>query len=265
MKETTVTTKLMAIRDVIAANHKVVLTSLYGSYNYALENEKSDIDAYVVVMPTAYELLNDERTTGIPTREIEGCSVAICDIRTFVKRISKASFRECEVLLSPWRIVENSNELLVASLDKLLSYYGGVNEWRQGLGRELYGRFSSYVPRIDNEMKATPPNKDRMFKYLATMLYFLQFVERHFQRGESFADALANTDEFISCLKNGEFPFPPVAVTEMAHELQAGWPQIASLDTSISTAWQIAADQTRQTINSQLCAALSQILTEACK
>ena len=265
MRETKVTTKLMAIRDVIAADHKVVFTSLYGSYNYALENEKSDIDAYVVVMPTAYELLNDERTIGIPTREIEDCSVAICDIRTFVKRIGKASFRECEVLLSPWRIVENSNELLVASLDKLLSYCGGVNEWRQGLGRELYGRFSSYVPRIDNEMKATPPNKDRMFKYLATMLYFLQFVERYFQRGESFADALANTDEFIPCLKNGEFPFPPVAITEMAHELQADWPQIASLDTSISTAWQTAVDQTRQTINSQLCAALSQILKEACK
>lgn len=266
MKETKVTTKLSAIRDAIASEgYRVVFTSLYGSYNYALENERSDIDAYVVVMPTAYELLNDKRTAGIPSCEIEGCNVVRCDIRTFVKRICKPSFRECEVLLSPWRIVEKDYEPLVASLDKLLSYEGGVNEWRQGLGRELYGRFSSYVPRIDNEMKATPPNKDRMFKYLATMLYFLQFVERHFQRSESFADALANTDEFIPCLKNGEFPFPPVAITEMAHELQAGWPQIAPLDSSISAAWQEAANQIQQTVDSLLCVALIQILKEACK
>lgn len=266
MKETKVTAKLTAIRDAITSEgYRVVFTSLYGSYNYALENERSDIDAYVVVMPTAYELLNDKQTAGIPSCEIEGCNVVRCDIRTFVKRICKPSFRECEVLLSPWRIVEKDYEPLVASLDKLLSYKGGVNEWRQGLAHELHGHLSSYVPRIENEMTAESPDKDKIFKYMATMLYFLQFTERYFQRGISFADALANTDEFILCLKNGEFPFPPVAIVEMAHELQAGWPQIAPLNTSISAAWQQAADQAHQTINSYLCAILSQILTEAYK
>ena len=165
MKETKVTTKLSAIRDAIASEgYRVVLTSLYGSYNYALENERSDIDAYVVVMPTAYELLNDKRTAGISSCEIEGCNVVRCDIRTFVKRICKPAFRECEVLLSPWRIVEKDYEPLVASLDKLLSYEGGVNEWRQGLALELHGRLSSYVPRIESEMAADPPNRDKLFK-----------------------------------------------------------------------------------------------------
>lgn len=266
MKETKVTAKLSAIRDIIASEgYRVVFTSLYGSYNYALENERSDIDAYVVVMPTAYELLNDKRTAGIPSCEIEGCNVVRCDIRTFVKRICKPSFRECEVLLSPWRVVEKDYEPLVASLDKLLSYEGGVNEWRQGLAHELYGHLSSYVPRIESEMKAEPPDRDKLFKYIATMLYFLQFVERYFQRGVPFADALANTDEFILCLKNGEIPFPPAAIAEMAHELQAGWPQIAPLDSSISVAWQEAARQVQQAIESLLCAALVQILTEARK
>lgn len=266
MKETKVITKLSAIRDaIVSEGYRVVFTSLYGSYNYALENEKSDIDAYVVVMPTAYELLNGTRNAGIPSCEIEGCNVVRCDIRTFVRRICKPSFRECEVLLSPWRIVEKDYEPLVASLDKLLSYEGGVNEWRQGLAHELHGHLSSYVPRIESEMKAESPDRDKLFKYIATMLYFLQFVERYFQRGVPFADALANTDEFILCLKNGEIPFPPTAIVEMAHELQTGWPQIASLDASISSAWQEAADQTHQTINSHLCAMLSQILTEARK
>ena len=266
MKETKVITKLSAIRDaIVSEGYRVVFTSLYGSYNYALENERSDIDAYVVVIPTAYELLNDKRTTGIPSCEIEDCNVVRCDIRTFVKRICKPSFRECEVLLSPWRIVEKDYEPLVASLDKLLSYEGGVNEWRQGLAHELHGHLSSYVPRIEREMAADPPDKDKLFKYIATMLYFLQFVERYFQRGVPFADALANTDEFILCLKNGEIPFPPAAIAEMAHELQAGWPQIASLDSSISADWQEAADQIQQTITTLICAALVQILTEAYK
>ena len=266
MKETKVTTKLSAIRDVITSEgYRVVFISLYGSYNYALENERSDIDAYVVVMPTAYELLNDKQTAGMPSCEIEGCNVVRCDIRTFVKRICKPSFRECEVLLSPWRIVEKDYEPLVASLDKLLSYEGGVNEWRQGLAHELHGRLSSYVLRIESEMKAESPDRDKLFKYIATMLYFLQFVERYFQRGVPFADALANTDEFILCLKNGEIPFPPAAIIEMAHELQAGWPQIVPLDASISVAGQEAARQVQQAIESLLCAALVQILTEAYK
>lgn len=266
MKETKVTAKLAIIRDAIALEgYRVVLTSLYGSYNYALENERSDIDAYVVVMPTAYELLNDKRTAGISSCEIEGCNVVRCDIRTFVKRICKPSFRECEVLLSPWRIVEKDYEPLVASLDKLLFYEGGVNEWRQGLAHELHGRLSSYVPRIESEMAAESPDKDKLFKYIATMLYFLQFVERYFQRGVPFADALANTDEFILCLKNGEIPFPPAAIAEMAHELQAGWPQIVPLDSSISVAWQEAARQVQQATESLLCTALVQILTETYK
>lgn len=266
MKETKVITKLSAIRDaIISEGYRVVLTSLYGSYNYALENERSDIDAYIVVMPTAYELLNNKQTAGIPSCEIEGCNVVRCDIRTFVKRICKPSFRECEVLLSPWRIVEKDYEPLVASLDKLLSYEGGVNEWRQGLAHELHGHLSSYVPRIESEMKAESPDRNKLFKYIATMLYFLQFVERYFQRGVPFADALANTDEFILCLKNGEIPFPPAAVVEMAHELQTGWPQIVPLDSSISVAWQEAADQIQQTITTLICAALVQILTAAYK
>ena len=266
MKETKVTAKLSAIRDaIVSEGYRVVFTSLYGSYNYALANEKSDIDAYVVVMPTAYELLNDKRTTGIPSCEIEGCNVVRCDIRTFVKRICKPSFRECEVLLSPWRIVEKDYGPLVTSLDKLLSYEGEVNEWRQGLAHELHGHLSSYVPRIESEIKAESPDRDKLFKYMATMLYFLQFVERYFQRGVPFADALVNTDEFILCLKNGEIPFPPAAIAEMAHELQAGWPQIVPLDSSLSVAWQEAARQVQQAIESLLCAALVQILTEAYK
>lgn len=224
--------------------HPVVFTSIFGSHNYGLECENSDLDVYVVVMPTVTTFMNMK--DAIVTKNIADCEVVVCDIRKFVQLMGRGQFRECEALRSRYLQPTEEYQPLTDALITLFHDYEGINEWRWHLLRAVHGQTSSYLSRLAEEKQKDVSDHSKASKYAATLMYFSQFAERYFQHGESFEQAIVNNDEFLVYLKNDAIPFPPMALLEMGQEIEARWPQFAPLDDGISKRWRADSEKDYQ-------------------
>ena len=88
--------------------YDVILASVYGSQNYALETEESDVDSYLIVMPSLEDLALNRKPVskelmyvdenGVPNGE----HVAIKDFRVFVEALMNADFHALEVVSSKY-------------------------------------------------------------------------------------------------------------------------------------------------------------------
>ena len=84
---------------------------LYGSQNYALESEESDVDSYLVVMPSLEDLALNRKPVskelmyvnedGVPNGE----HVVVKDLRVFVEALMNADFHALEVVSSKYTTV----------------------------------------------------------------------------------------------------------------------------------------------------------------
>ena len=92
-------------------DYDVVIASIYGSQNYALESEESDVDSYLVVMPSLEDLALNRRSVskelmyvnedGVPNGE----HVVVKDLRVFVEALMNADFHALEVVSSKYTTV----------------------------------------------------------------------------------------------------------------------------------------------------------------
>lgn len=88
--------------------YDVILASVYGSQNYALETEESDVDSYLIVMPSLEDLALNRKPVskelmyidenGVPNGE----HVVIKDFRVFVEALMNADFHALEVVSSKY-------------------------------------------------------------------------------------------------------------------------------------------------------------------
>lgn len=88
--------------------YDVVLASVYGSQNYALETKESDVDSYLVVMPSLEDLALNRKPVskelmyvnenGVPNGE----HVVVKDFRVFVEALMNADFHALEVTTSKY-------------------------------------------------------------------------------------------------------------------------------------------------------------------
>ena len=88
--------------------YDVILASVYGSQNYALETKESDVDSYLIVMPSLEDLALNRKPVskelmyvdenGVPNGE----HVVIKDFRVFVEALMNADFHALEVVSSKY-------------------------------------------------------------------------------------------------------------------------------------------------------------------
>lgn len=83
-------------------NYKVLYCAPYGSWNYGVADKDSDVDSFVIVMPSLCELaLGSDYNLGehiLPNGE----HVVVCDLRRFKNDLLKGDFRALEVATSPY-------------------------------------------------------------------------------------------------------------------------------------------------------------------
>lgn len=88
--------------------YDVVVASLYGSQNYALENEESDVDSYLLVMPSLEDLafncvpVSKELMYADENGIANGEHVVVKDLRVFVSALLNADFHALEVVSSKY-------------------------------------------------------------------------------------------------------------------------------------------------------------------
>lgn len=93
--------------------YDVIVSSIYGSQNYALETEESDVDSYLIVMPSLEDLALNRKPVskelmyvdenGIPNGE----HVVVKDLRIFAEALMNADFHALEVVSSKYTFVWN--------------------------------------------------------------------------------------------------------------------------------------------------------------
>lgn len=83
---------------------KVIGIFLYGSQNYRMDTENSDVDAYAVVIPCrmAFAFLP---TPINYTAKVKGAQVKVKDVRVFVQELLKGNYSTLELLVTPYRYI----------------------------------------------------------------------------------------------------------------------------------------------------------------
>lgn len=113
--------------------YKVIFVALYGSQNYNVSDEKSDIDAKAIVLPTLTDIIH--RKVISTTLETEYGSIDYKDIITFNDVVKKGNFSYIEAIQSSYRIgdLDAINKLFGNIKVNLKSLIGGMHEKRTAL------------------------------------------------------------------------------------------------------------------------------------
>ena len=116
--------------------YKVIYVALYGSQNYNVDDEKSDIDAKAIVLPTLADIIHRRPVSA--TIETEYGTIDYKDIITFNDIVRKGNFSYIEAVQSTYRIgdIETIDRLFGNIKVNLKSLIGGMQEKRKALTHE---------------------------------------------------------------------------------------------------------------------------------
>lgn len=91
--------------------YDVILASIYGSQNYALETKESDVDSYLIVMPSLEDLALNRKPVSKELMYVDendvpnGEHIVVKDFRIFVEALMKADFHALEVASSKYTTI----------------------------------------------------------------------------------------------------------------------------------------------------------------
>lgn len=125
--------------------YKVIYVALYGSQNYNVDDEKSDIDAKAIVLPSLKNIIHRECISAV--LETEFGAVDYKDIITFNEIIRKGNFSYIEAVQSNYRIGElELIDRLFGDIEvNLKSILGGMLEKRKALTHEYPSKTEEFI------------------------------------------------------------------------------------------------------------------------
>lgn len=115
--------------------YKVIYIGLYGSQNYNLSDEQSDIDVKAIILPTFQDIIFRKVTST--TIECENGNIDVKDLITFYDVIKKGNFSYIEAINTEYSIGDKRiKELLKVFKPNLKSMLGAMYEKRKALTHE---------------------------------------------------------------------------------------------------------------------------------
>lgn len=115
--------------------HTVLYIGLYGSNNYSLDDEHSDIDAKAIVMPSLENIIFKKVVSSV--REFETGAVDYKDLVTFYNVIKKGNFSFTEPFHTDYYIGDEYFRFLFSQIEtNLMGIMGGMMEKRKALTHE---------------------------------------------------------------------------------------------------------------------------------
>lgn len=113
----------------------VIYIGLYGSQNYNVDDEQSDIDCKAIILPNLHDIIF-RKVTSI-TIELETGAIDVKDLITFYNVIRKGNFSYIEAIDTPYSIGDNYvKELFRQIRPNLKSMLGAMYEKRKALTHE---------------------------------------------------------------------------------------------------------------------------------
>jgi hypothetical protein len=124
--------------------YKVIYIGLYGSQNYNVSDERSDIDVKAIVLPTLADIVHRKATSKII--ETKYGSIDCKDIITFNDVIKKGNFSYIEAIQSGYSFgdIDIINKLFGDIQVNLKSIIGGMQEKRKALTHEYPSKVAEF-------------------------------------------------------------------------------------------------------------------------
>lgn len=123
--------------------YDVIYIGLYGSQNYNLHDELSDIDCKAIIMPNLHDIIFRKVTST--TIECEYGSIDVKDLITFYEVIRKGNFSYIESIDTPISIGDKYiKELFKQIRPNLKSFLGAMHEKRKALTHEYPSKHEEF-------------------------------------------------------------------------------------------------------------------------
>lgn len=123
--------------------YKVIYIGLYGSQNYNVDDELSDIDVKAIILPTLHDIIF-RKATSI-TIECENGSIDVKDLITFYDVIKKGNFSYIESIDTEYSIGDKEiKEIFKQFRPNLKSMLGAMLEKRKALTHEYPSKHSEF-------------------------------------------------------------------------------------------------------------------------
>ncbi|MBU8905365.1 DNA polymerase beta superfamily protein [Desertibacillus haloalkaliphilus] len=202
----------------------LVFTSLVGSHNYNLDDEYSDKDYKVFVLPTFGDLY--ERNEYKHAYQQNGCDYDVHDVRKLVSLLWKANVNFIEGLFSSeirlpsnqdhYQLIQRDVEALLAMREEIASMNVSYL-YRASVGM-FFTKMKQFERDIQKEKETNEDELERDIRKHALVAYrILDFLERYEQRGFSdFAGAMRyNERERSEMLRIKHEPYHYQELTSM--------------------------------------------------
>lgn len=162
-------------------NLNVELTMLYGSQNYQLDNDRSDVDVHAYVLPSLRDLIDGKRIAKVYKTPYGEATVR--DLRDLVPLLRKANPTTLEIIVSDY-IYPNVQRLVDKDTADIIALGSPINFLKATVGT-LIGKKKQLDKGLDNF--TLYPKELMHYVRLVTM------VEDIFIKGVSFEDAVKNS------------------------------------------------------------------------
>lgn len=123
--------------------YQVIYIGLYGSQNYNLDDEASDIDCKAIIMPSLHDIIFRNKTSKVV--ECDNGNIDVKDLVTFYEVIRKGNFSYIESIDTEYSIGDKYiKELFKQIRPNLKSMLGAMYEKRKALTHEYPSKHEEF-------------------------------------------------------------------------------------------------------------------------
>lgn len=175
-------------------SNQIVGLFLQGSQNYGLDNENSDVDTKLIVVPSFKDIALNRKPVSTTHVRANNEHIDWKDIRLYMETFRKQNLNFLEILFTDYAFINPTYHAQWSRLVDARERIARMNEWRavksmKGVAMEKYHAMEhEYPSKVDVLAK---------FGYDPKQLHHLLRVEEYLERyiaGESYAACLKPTD-----------------------------------------------------------------------
>lgn len=177
---------------VVSLGYECVFCGLYGSQNYKLDNENSDVDTKAIVLPTFEDIVSNRHPVSCEHVNEDGSHIDIKDIRLMFNEFKKANTNFVELLFTEYKVINKKyahDFNIVLNHKEDIARYKPIAALKCATGTAT-GKFKALEKEFD-------------YKVASTILRLEDFMINYID-GKDYADCIVPAElELIRSVKNG--------------------------------------------------------------
>ena len=188
----------------IEMGYNVVGVFLYGSQNYELDYEGSDVDSKAIVLPTLNDIVLNKQPISTTIDMGDGCLCDVKDIRKMFECFKKQNINFVEILFTKYKIINPKYESFWKRLvdsNELIARYNNYSSvtCMSGMTLEKYKALEHPYPATMDKIEKYGYDP----KQLHHIIRLNEFIKRYIS-GEAYKDCLISKNkEYLIEVKKG--------------------------------------------------------------